>query len=198
MKIQDLYETPMLIGDHDFEPSINGFDLTDRTENTQAYEQIINSKRSNQLEKHNDSQYLYSYGDKIVLLNVVRRTVDYYVKVETGRFKLTGKHATQVEVWRTKDRSVYGVVQKVFFDHILKSHDTILSDSLQTNEGRGLWSNLVGYAFDRGLNVYVVDLNTGTLHHIKDNNMYADKIHDFYSTTKASQKVRIMISTINY
>lgn len=198
MKIQDLYETPMLIGDHDFEPTIDNYDLTDAIENTQAYEKIINSSKTRQIEKHNDSQYLYVYGDKIVLLNVVRKTVDYYVKIETGKFKLTGKYATQVEVWRTKDRSVYGVVQKVFFDHILKSHNTILSDSLQTNEGRGLWSNLVGYAFDRGLNVYIADLNTGTLHNISDNNMYADKIHEFYSTTKGSQKVRIMISTIDY
>lgn len=195
MKIQDLYETPMLIGDNDYDPSIDNYDLTDASENTKAYTKITNSKKTKQLEKHNDSQYLYAYGDKIVLLNVVRKSVDYYVKVEVGKFKLTGKYATQVEVWRTKDRSVYGVVQKVFFDHILKSHDTILSDSLQTNDGKGLWSNLVGYAFDRGLNVYVADLNTGTLIPIRDNNEYADKIHEFYSTSTGSQKVRIMIST---
>ena len=196
MKVQDLYETPMLIGDHEFEPEIDGYDLTDPDENSQAYKKIINSKKTHQIEKHNDSQYLYGYGDKIVLLNVVRNTVDYYVKLETGKFKLTGKYVTQVEVWRTKDRSVFGIVQKVFFDHILKSHDTVLSDSLQTNEGRGLWSNLVGYAFQRNLNVYVADLNTGKLVKVIDDNDYANNIKNFYGSTKSAERVRIMISNI--
>lgn len=196
MKVQDLYETPMLIGDHEFEPEIDGYDLTDPDENSQAYEKIINSKKTHQIEKHNDSQYLYGYGDKIVLLNVKDKRIDYYVKLETGKFKLTGKYVTQVEVWRTKERSVFGIVQKVFFDHILKSHDTVLSDSLQTNEGRGLWSNLVGYAFQRNLNVYVVDLNTGILQKIKDDSDYRSKIQSFYGTTKSSERVRVMISNI--
>jgi len=196
MKVQDLYETPMLIGDHEFEPEIDGYDLTDPEENSQAYEKIINSKNTYQIEKHNDSQYLYGYGDKIVLLNVKDKRIDYYVKLETGKFKLTGKYVTQVEVWRTKERSVFGIVQKVFFDHILKSHNTVLSDSLRTNEGRGLWSNLVGYAFQRNLNVYVADLNTGKLVKVVDDNDYANNIKNFYGTTKSSEWVRIMISTV--
>lgn len=196
MKVSDLYETPMLIGDHDFEPTIDGFDLSDIEENHQAYDKIINSKRTLQMEKHNDSQYLYSYGDKIVLLNINRKTVDYYVKLETGKFKITGKYITQVEVWRTEDRPVQNVVQKVFFDHILKSHDTVLSDSLQTSNGRRLWVNIVDYALQRGLNVYVVNLNNGTLTHIPNADIYGDEISKYYSTEKSSSKVRIMISTV--
>ena len=45
MKVQDLYETPMLIGDHEFEPEIDGYDLTDPDENSQAYKKIINRKK---------------------------------------------------------------------------------------------------------------------------------------------------------
>ena len=198
MKIQELYETPMLIGDYDFDPSIDKYDLTDSDENTKAYEKIMNSSKSRQIEKHNDSQYLYSYGDKIVLLNVVLKTVDYYVKIFQGKFKITGKYATQVEVWRSKDRAVHGVVEKVFFDYILKSHNTILSDSLQTNDGKRLWVNLVSYAFERGLNVYVVDLNNGRLITVNDDNEYSKNISKFYSTTKSSEMVRIMISTEQY
>jgi hypothetical protein len=198
MKIQDLYETPMLIGDHDFDPTIDGFDLSDSVENTKAYEKITTSGNSNQLEKHNDSQYLYQYGDKIVLLDIVDKKVDYYVKIYQGKFKITGKYATQVEVWRTKERAVYGVVKKVFFDYILKSHNTVLSDSLQTNEGRGLWVNLVSYAFEKNLNVYVVDLNTGTLTKINNDSEYRNNISKFYSTKKSSEMVRILISTIEY
>ena len=198
MKIQELYETPMLIGDHAFDPSIDGYDLTDSDENTKAYEKIMNSSKSRQIEKHNDSQYLYSYGDKIVLLDIKDKKVDYYVKIFQGKFKITGKYTTQVEVWRSKERAVYGVVKKVFFDYILKSHTTILSDSLQTNEGRGLWVNLVSYAFERGHNVYVVDLNKGVLIKIKDDSDYRHNISKFYSTTKSSEMVRIMISTEQY
>jgi len=196
MKVQDLYETPMMIGDNDFDPVIDGFDLTDTVENTQAYEKIIDSKDSNLIQKHSDigSKYLYQYGSKIVLLDTVAKTVDYYVKVETGKFRITGQYVTQVEVWRTTDSPVYDVVRTVFFDYILKSHDTVLSDSLQTNDGRRLWVNLVGYAFQEGKYVYVVDLNTGTLHGIKNSNDYRSRIQDFYSTQKKSAYVRIMIS----
>lgn len=196
MKVQDLYETPMMIGDNDFDPVIDGFDLTDPSENTEAYEKIINSKDSNLIQKHTDkgSKYLYTYGSKIVLLDTLSKSVDYYVKVEKGKFKITGQYVTQVEVWRTTDSPVYDVVRTVFFDHILKSHDTVLSDSLQTNDGRRLWVNLVGYAFDEGKYVYVVDLNTGTLHSIKNSNDYRNRIQNFYSTQKKSAYVRIMIS----
>lgn len=194
MKVRDLYETPMLIGDHEFDPIIDGFDLTDNDENQKAYDKISKSKKSHQIEKHNDSQYLYHFGDKVVLLNTVLRTVDYYVKIETGKFKITGKYVAQVEVWRSNDRPVYGVVEKVFFDHILKSHDTVLSDSLQTNDGKRLWTNLVSYAFDRGKFVYVVDLNNGVLKQVNDVNDYSRSVQDFYSDQKSSMKIRIMIS----
>lgn len=187
----------MMIGDHDFDSAIDGYDLTEPEENRQAFKKIINSKRTSQIEKHNDHQYLYGYGDKIVLLNVTRGTVDYYVKLEQGNFKLTGKYITQVEVWRSSNVPVHGVVEKVFFDHILKSHDTVLSDSLQTNDGRRLWVNLVGYAFEKNKFVYVVDLNTGTIIPVKNSNTYADTIQNFYDATKSAKEVRIMISNVD-
>lgn len=86
----------------------------------------------------------------------------YAVNLAIGDNVINGKHCTQVIVWRTMneahEESLFMFVNKMFF-HFIDKYVVIISDTEQTEDGRTLWTKRISEAFQRGLDVYFVDLN---------------------------------------
>lgn len=187
-------ESPRLIPDNDYDPSINDLDVTDKDENKELYQRLIKSSKVKSLEWLDANFELIQYGDKYVLLNHVFKSVDYYVKVEQGSYKLLGKWNCQVEVWRSRQSPKTLVVPYVLNNHIIPKHHTVISDSIQTDAGKALWIRLCFVMLEKGKNVYIYDKNQNLLIDIPDEHVFQDKVTDAYGSSKKFENIRLVIS----
>lgn len=184
----------MLIPDGDFEPSINNLDVTDTEENKELYQKISTSKKPEHLEHYDTNFEIVRYGDKYVMLNHIRQTIDYYVKVEEGSYKILGKWQCQVEVWRDDESPMSLIVPYMFEKYILPKYQTVISDSVQTDKGRKLWIRLVYKMMNQGNNVYVYDRNNNDLIHVADQVHFQSLMSDVYGESKKFQHIRLVVS----
>lgn len=187
-------ESPRLIPDDDFEPSINHLDVTDKDDNKELYQKLIVTSKTKSLEWLDHDFELIQYGDKYVLLNHISKSVDYYVKVEQGSYKLLGKWNCQVEVWRSRESPRTLVVPYVLNKHVIPKHRTVISDSIQTDAGRTMWIRICYTMLDKGKNVYIYDKNKNLLIDIPDKHVFNDNITDAYGSSKKFENIRLVIS----
>ncbi|MGL4925644.1 MAG: hypothetical protein ACRC4K_02235 [Plesiomonas shigelloides] len=70
------------------------------------------------------------------------------------------KTCTQVMVWRTSraghSRALQGLASLVF-DHLLSTHVIMVSDNMQTHDGRRFWMARISEAINAGYSVYMAD-----------------------------------------
>ena len=91
---------------------------------------------------------------EVVLLDHYRERVVYFNRVEVIS-DLPMDHerpVAQVMIWRERGSLgsiAHGLVQKVFFNLLVKEYDVVVSDSEQTREGRGMWQGLLSDAVNR-------------------------------------------------
>ena len=68
---------------------------------------------------------------------------------------------TQIALWKDRNYTfVEHLTQKMFFEFILKRNKSVMSDSMQTNDGRIFWQRRVVEALIRGINVAFLDFKT--------------------------------------
>jgi len=78
------------------------------------------------------------YNGWIVLYNKQDKTLDYAIKILVKNWKWANlKTVTQCVLWRNANSPfIRGLTVRMFFDYLLKKYSAIMSDSLQTIDGR--------------------------------------------------------------
>lgn len=116
----------------------------------------------------NDDQF------EIALINDYTAEVAYYNQVAIVHYKdLECRAAAQQRVWRSFNQqhkaALRDLPSMVLFGYILARYDVILSDNIQTGEGRHFWKAEMSEALYRKRYVYHYQLTTGELQHIRTN-----------------------------
>ena len=65
--------------------------------------------------------------------------ITYFMEYATTRRGGFGNRATQVKVWATIAPGMVGMATHVFFNVMLVEYDTMVSDRIQTEDGRKFW-----------------------------------------------------------
>lgn len=127
-------------------------------------------RNPNLLESIGDSS-LYRIGDSangfIFLYDPRSKFITYYIRYKTKKTKLHGLSVTQTSLWRSLGApDTEDITRHVVFDILLKEYPAILSDQLQTDDGRRFWIDLMGKALTRGYQVALVDFTKQLIHPI--------------------------------
>jgi hypothetical protein len=115
------------------------------------------------LEVLNDTDSLYQLGNRIALVVQAEgepTRIVYLVQWKEIFHKLVGHHAiSQVAVWRDQHAArAKGIVQRIFWEHLLPIYEVLITDALQTPDGKRFWTNRVAEAFEHHLRVYYLNL----------------------------------------
>ncbi len=114
---------------------------------------------------HVDEYDLYRSGGRnegqFFLWDPVQELIVYYMKYKTQAKRFTGRTVTQVNLWRSLGDVSPGFTQHMVFGVLLKEYPAILSDSLQTENGKKFWIDLLGRAMRTGHQVGLVDFGSG-------------------------------------
>jgi len=145
--------------------------------------EITNRKLAKSLLKKNP-QEIFDLGDGvkvyrvgtnkgyIFMYNPKEDLIGYYVQLEEQKRSLLGKKVTQTAVWRSmEDEKADGLTYKVVFDYLLKKYPAIMSDKIQTQDGKNFWIRLMFRALNRGNKIVLADLN---LRSVEEIDMRAD------------------------
>jgi hypothetical protein len=93
----------------------------------------------------------------------------YYMMYEVNHDPLVGRYVSQAMVWLDKSYApARGLPKKIFFDQLVKKYDTILTDSIQTWNGRAFWMRRLQEAFQKGFNVYYVNLDNDSIEKLEE------------------------------
>jgi len=96
-------------------------------------------------------------GHTIFVMSDTRRLL-YFVKfVDKSYSALRGRHVTQIAVWR-RAGTPSGLAKHVFWEYLFPIHCTIMTDSMQTAQGRYFWGDRVQEALQSGHLVYRVNV----------------------------------------
>lgn len=110
-----------------------------------------------------DDYKLYSVGDtkRGTYFALSDDDLRYYMEYRENR-NLLGRSVTQTAVWIMDDRGdlPLGFVTHVVFDILVPKFHIILSDEIQTKEGKRLWIGLMGRASRKGMQVGMVNTVT--------------------------------------
>lgn len=84
--------------------------------------------------------------------------ISYWIKTEVHRLSAANVSGiTQHALWRnTDDIATTGITSYIFFKILLPQYGAIISDGLQTQDGKRFWINRISEAFDKELNIYVL------------------------------------------
>jgi hypothetical protein len=105
---------------------------------------------------------IYKFGDTengyVVLVD--EGEVIYFVKYKRVKFNGT-RYARQVLVWRnTNTAASIGFADFVFFKRLLPTFKCLISDQLQTEQGKRFWLFAIDKAVQEHLYVYLFDRST--------------------------------------
>ncbi len=117
------------------------------------------------------SSCLYRVGDNnngfIFLYNTKSQLVTYFVRYKTRLTKIEGHTVTQTALWRALGAfDTADITRNTIFKYFLVHYPAIMSDRIQTEDGRRFWTDLMGKALSQGFQVCLVDLNSKTIHSI--------------------------------
>ena len=155
MNVQELlFEMPKLINDVDF-------NLSDPKVNARVAVDLL--QHGELLEDLGDDRALYQRGHRLGMVANPARALcscEYYVQYKEIMHKMIGHRAiSQIAVWRDDlSTHAHGLAARIFWDHLLPIHGVMITDALQTKDGRRFWMNRIGEAYKRGLNVYYLNL----------------------------------------
>ncbi len=80
-----------------------------------------------------------------------------YVTASHGMF---GNCATQIKVWATIAPGMVGIAADIFFNTMLAEYDTMVSDRVQTDDGRKFWLRRMAEALQKGMYIGLLDHGT--------------------------------------
>lgn len=149
MKIQDLFEMPYLM-DSDVD-----FGLPYDKLNRRRLELLMH--RNPQTLEIYKSGTLYGLEDTIFFVTQGRNLIDYFMQYIKFNHPIFGNLATQVKLWRRSGLGVKGLTGVVFYDHMLRNFDTMISDRVQSDDGRRFWIDRMGESYLDGKLVAIID-----------------------------------------
>jgi hypothetical protein len=125
--------------------------------------------------------------------------ITYDMTFEKRNHHKLGEYVWQSGVWVKEGYSYLdGLARKIFFDFLLKDNQVILTDSVQSWDGKRFWMNCIGRAFDKGLNVYYFDFKTEELIKIKDKQTweaFKNEHKDIWGKTDRHKMKRMIITS---
>jgi hypothetical protein len=138
---------------------------------------------------------------EIALVNDVDSSVVYYNKVMISIITdLNCRPATQNLVWRSSNALHAAVIrdvpQKVFFNYILEKYDVILSDNLQTGDGKFFWQRQMSNALAFGVHVYYYQMMTAQLQPIPNQDALNELEDQLWSEDEDQQYHLALISKV--
>lgn len=125
-----------------------------------------------------NTEYLYKSGNDHngYYIFIKDDTIDYFVKYKAISYQniLNGRMLRQVLVERF-GHTIFsaGIPKEVFFDYLLPTFGSIITDTQQTVDGKKFWENAIHYAL-KNLNkysIYVVDKKSSSHIAIKINSL---------------------------
>lgn len=198
LKEEELFEAPQELNATEFnldDPKVNRRLAHDFTHNGEKLEDVT------------ERLSLWQRGRRIALVLEdpgKPRSLIYYVQWKERFHKLIGHKAiSQVAVWRDAlDPRSKGIAAKIFWEHLLPIHEVMMTDTMQTPDGKRFWTNRVAEAFEHRLRVYYLNLlpapATGEreLIEIHDLQHFADlaREKDFWGREDLHQARKIIIS----
>lgn len=95
--------------------------------------------------------------------------IAYYMRYKAMKKNLVGAQSvTQTAVWQSLSAPLpSGFVLSMVFDILLKKYPAVVSDRIQTAEGKNLWVRLMGLALSKGYSVSLLDFSANTKHPIQ-------------------------------
>jgi hypothetical protein len=148
------------------------------------------NKNTHVFKIHTDNEEIY------VAIDSIDMKIVYYMSYEFDKHRLLGLFVNQSFVWVDKTYpNAKGLPKKIFFDYLLKEHNIVITDSIQTWDGRDFWLRRLLDAFQKHLYVYYIDLESD---HIEPVHQYM-AIHKldtkYHIWAKQAFSKRLLIST---
>ena len=121
---------------------------------------LLQNKNRELVKSLSEDVNLYEIKNQFVVIDEEERHVVYYMRwTEIFHKFVNHKAASQVLVWRDKDKPGYeNTAKDIFFEHLLPKYKVVITDALQSPDGRNFWVRRIGNAFSLGLNVYYLSL----------------------------------------
>lgn len=192
-----LLASPLEIDDTDF-----GYE--DVEFNNKEYA-IYRGKTAKLIYKFSDSLGLFQLKDHFFVFDDTSHSILFVVKYTIIPF-LSYHFVVQKKIWRSPILSkeafkIEGmpVSNYVFFKHLLPMADGvgIITDSMQTPSGKRFWFDRIAQAFEKGLNVYIMDRNKKSKIKIKNDADFSLKIKQekTWTTDEAASMNRRVVIT---
>lgn len=146
MKLEDLLESPEMSRATDFGLSVDRTTLprllkkkTDTIEDAPGYEIFRTGSNSD---------------GNVVMYDKMGGHIDYMIHYEAYKYPWIGRTVSQIMLWR-RQGSLYtkGLTTRMFFEYLLPKYHCILSDRMQTEDGKKFWIDRMAEATTRGLRV---------------------------------------------
>lgn len=196
----ELFEMPMNINAVEFQmdvPNVNRRVAMDFRQHGEVLEEI------------SDDSALYQLKNRIALVRYTAgkpTAIIYYVQWKEIFHKMIGHKAiSQVAVWADSvDPRSSGIARRIFWEFLLPICGVMITDALQSPDGKRFWRNRVADAFKQDLHVYYINLMQskggapGELTEIGSVDAFAELAADknFWGDQELHQARKIIISEI--
>jgi hypothetical protein len=139
------------------------FGLDTKQQREERTEFLLKDSSLRLIEKHHKDYELYRVGDskRGTYFAVSDDDLRYYMEYKENK-NLLGRSVTQTAVWALDARAGLptGFVTHVVFDILIPKFQILLSDSIQTRDGKRLWIGLMDRASRKGFIVGLINENT--------------------------------------
>jgi hypothetical protein len=175
-------------------------ELHNKENNHELYLQFSRMPNKDELFSLSATSKVYIHSKEIYCLDSSIQRVTYDMEFNTKTDPLIGTFVWQASVWHSKiDPITTGLPDKVFFEYLIPTYGTVLTDSRQSWDGARYWMGLIPKAFDKGLQVYYVDFEKRTTQHIPDvgywKSFYAKMGDIIWTPAKVGKMRRMTITT---
>lgn len=151
--------------------------------------------------KPTNTKYLLKSGDNNngYYMLVVDGVVEYFANYKSKSYQslLKGRMIRQVLVQRNEfSIDSANIPKKVFFDYLLPTFGTIVTDEEQTNDGKKFWLHATSEALDQPekYTVYILNKNKGKTTKIEDNDHFKTLTDNIWGDTDCFKNIWIAIS----
>lgn len=187
-------EMPQIIG------SYNPEELNNDESNHELYLQYSSNPRKDELFSLSDDSKVYIHSKEIYCLDSSIQKLTYSMEFKTKSNPVLGTFVWQASVWHSKiDPVTTGLPERVFFEYLLPTYETVLTDSRQSWDGKRFWMSMIPKAFEKGLNVYYFDFGTNQLTNIIDfthwKSFYNQVGSRIWNTAEIGQMKRMVITS---
>lgn len=195
MRLNDLIvEAPQIVGEY------SPIELNDSTQNQELYQQLSRNPNKQLLKQITDTCKVYKSNKTIFCLDDMLSMVTYEMEFKVNEHPTLGQFVWQTSVWRGNSALISHLPTEMFFEYLVKTYHTVLTDSKQSWDGKRFWLDRIDNAFDRGINVYFFDFSTSNLTKIETKTdwlqFYKINQNKIWGKTNLHQMMRMVISNL--